>query len=117
MNDEEKNMMVKNRKYAVVDSKYNIICLRNEHHPLWDIVFEKYIISKSNTVIEGDVLDYVFEMHSNSLSPDLIDASQFVDKKFLWWTWKSCRSSWILLKKRKHMKITNPKGFIIVEEA
>lgn len=58
---------------------------------------------------------YDFYIHRESTNLPKIDPTEIIDKKFLWWKWQSHDTGWVLLKKRVHKKVINPRGFIIIE--
>lgn len=103
-------------KYAKINSKNDTITLSNNisHSPAWETVFTKYKLSKDLKVIEGDTIDYAFSIYHN-VALETISEDEIFERKILWLKWKGYRDGWVRLKQSKHLKITNPKGFIIIE--
>lgn len=103
-------------KYAILDGKLSTIRFSNDYsnRPCSELVFVDYKLSKNYKCIEGLVFDYLFSIDGDT-PLFLVDEKEIINRHFLFWSWKTYRRGWILLKDRKPMKIENPKGFIVIE--
>ena len=104
------------RTYAILSDDAKDITLSNSrsHRPYCEVILKNYTISKDKTEIVGEELVYAFKEYPEDF--DEVDPSMIIDKKFLFWKWKSIKTGWILMRDtKKGATYKNSKGFRVLE--